>query len=137
VTTFADGPAAGVRLVLGRAPWLLRVVRSAAGEWDALDQLGDTPRPGETISVYYRASDVLRYHVLMVKRSQSGWRESADYKLLSEQPPESVVRDTAAWQKWCQHEGRQAMLATHKLTALEQQAQAALANVKALEGSDE
>jgi len=40
---FLDGPADGVELRLMRTPIMLRVVRSAGGTWDALDQPDDTP----------------------------------------------------------------------------------------------
>lgn len=47
-----DGPANGVSLDLMRAPIMLRVVRDRAGNWDALDQLADEPKRGETIFLY-------------------------------------------------------------------------------------
>lgn len=53
MTRFEDGPAAGVNLSLRRAPMFLRVVQNnQTGEWDALDQLDDTPEKNETIFVY-------------------------------------------------------------------------------------
>lgn len=52
---FLDGPAQGVSLMLRNAPETLRVVRSSAGDWDALDEPGDEPREDETIFVYRRS----------------------------------------------------------------------------------
>ncbi len=51
MTSFLDGPAAGQRLMLKRAPRFIRVV-THGGKFDALDQLGDVPLPSEAIHVY-------------------------------------------------------------------------------------
>lgn len=103
--TFRDGPARGQVLQLKRAPRLLRVVCSKSGEWDALDQLGDTPAAGESITVYQLdPSTVSRYHLLCGRgkggRNASGWYLRAEYFVLSEQPADEQVRDNAAWQAW-------------------------------------
>src|SRR5262245_61519854 len=50
---FLDGPAAGVDLLLLRAPLFLRVTRRSL-EWDALDQFDDLPGADEEIIVYRR-----------------------------------------------------------------------------------
>ncbi len=100
---FLDGPAEGVTLRLRRAPLVLRAVRSPAGEWDALDQLGDRPRPSETIVVYVRASAVTQYHLLVrgKNRQAGGWYLDAKYRLLGEQPSDAEARDVALWRAWC------------------------------------
>lgn len=99
---FLDGPAKDVKLRLRRAPLVLRAVRSPSGEWDALDQLGDAPRPGETIVVYVRASDVGSYHLCVrgKNRAAGGWYLDARYRVLDEQPADDQVRETAAWRAW-------------------------------------
>lgn len=53
MTTFTDGPAAAIQLNISRTPIYLRVVHDiATDQWDALDQLADTPKPTEEIHVY-------------------------------------------------------------------------------------
>lgn len=54
MTSFAGGPAAGVSLLLRRAPLYLRAVTGPDGKWDALDLLDDAPAPNETVVAYRR-----------------------------------------------------------------------------------
>lgn len=102
MVNFLDGPAAGKRLALKRIPILLRVVQSANGEWDALDQISDTPRPGEKIFVYRRRDDhpIQKYHLYCARGRGSGWYWEAWYSVLPEQPGDEHVRETKAWQEW-------------------------------------
>lgn len=101
MTTFLDGPAAGIALELTRAPLLLRVVVNKAGQWDALDQLEDQPRPGETIHVYQQASFDGRVHLYRRgKGARSGWLTIASYRLFPRQPADQEIRTTAAWRAW-------------------------------------
>lgn len=94
---FLDGPAAGVTLQLRRAPVLLRAVGNQGGDWDALDQLDDTPDAGERIAVYIQVAGTLRrWH-----QRPGGCYEGADYRLLAPQPADELVRSTDAWRKWC------------------------------------
>lgn len=102
---FIDGPAAGQALSLARAPLLLRVVCSAKGDWDALDQLGDTPKPGETIHVYRRESHKGSYFWDgrgKGGRRTGGFSQIATYRHLPDQPGDQHTRDTAAWRSWCE-----------------------------------
>lgn len=102
MVSFLLGPAGGISLALRRAPKLLRVVRSASGEWDALDQLDDEPRPREEIFVYQldETIPVERFHVCRSPRSSSGWYVRAQYLYLLNQPLDSDVRTTVAWRAW-------------------------------------
>lgn len=104
MVSFLDGPAKGVVLQLRRVPMLLRVVQDRGGAWDALDQLDDEPRRGESIHVYRRRDDlqVGKYHLLTSRprRAGSGWYWMASYCVLPEQPTDDQVRNTAAWQSW-------------------------------------
>jgi len=102
-----DGPAAGKILDLQRAPLLLRVVIGPRGAVDALDQLGDEPHAKETIHVYRRINQATRYHLKMRCRSQSGWRASAQYELLDEQPDQETARETSLWRAWAVEAARQ------------------------------
>lgn len=104
MTTFLDGPAQGQHLSLRRSPLYLRVVCDAAGHWDALDQIDDTPAPGETIHAYRRAGAATVCHLLIRGNRdgrRSGWYSSAQYLHLREQPSATELRDTALWQAWC------------------------------------
>ncbi|HEX8914395.1 MAG TPA: hypothetical protein VF796_18755 [Humisphaera sp.] len=104
--TFTDGPAAGVELSLARQPLLLRVVRSAGGEWDALDQLDDVARPRERIFLY-RLTAPAQFHGWIDFRTPGGFRRgqrlvSAAYAAVPDPPADAVLRDNAAWAAWCE-----------------------------------
>jgi hypothetical protein len=104
MVNFTGGPAAGESLILRRAPLLLRVVRSAAGEWDALDMLDDAPKPRESVHVYRMVADRGAMHLSY--RTPGGYRRGtrsawADYAYLADQPADADVRDTARWRAWC------------------------------------
>ena len=101
MSRFADGPAAGVFLAIARAPLFLRVVKADGGEWDALDQLDDQPRPGETITVYLRASEPALIHVDLSNPRRGYWMQSAEYRVLVQQPPRDRIDGTENWQEWC------------------------------------
>jgi hypothetical protein len=98
---FLDGPASAVVLDLKRAPRYLRVVRSNRGNFDALDQLDDSPKLTEQIFVYKMAEWHGVYHLRCSRRSASGFYPRADYRLNAEQPAEPVLRDTQQWRDWC------------------------------------
>jgi hypothetical protein len=108
MTTFLDGPAKDAVLMLKRSPLLLRVVRDPRGEWDALDQLDDTPRAEESIAVYARRGEAGSVHICSRGRrgAGSGWFSAATYLHVAAPPPEAVLRDTARWREWCQDEAR-------------------------------
>jgi hypothetical protein len=97
VVTFLDGPAAGVVLMLRRAPLYLRAVRdSQDGEWDALDRLGDEATSVERVTVYRRVGKARGCHI-----RPGGRFAMADYRVLTEQPPAEVTRSTNLWRAWC------------------------------------
>lgn len=105
MTEFLDGPAAGVNLTLRRAPLFLRVTKDADGNFDALDQLEDTPRLDEEITVYYKTVDHGMIHLNMRDRKGKhcgGWRAMAKYRLFAEQPVEEIVRSKVKWRNWCE-----------------------------------
>lgn len=110
-TTFIDGPAAGASLMLHRAPVYLRVVIDASsGGVDALDQLDDVPAPGESLHAYQwdHADPALsRFHIRCSRGSKtpSGWYESANYRLVPDQPSDEIMRDVSKWREWCQGRG--------------------------------
>lgn len=101
MTQFIDGPAAGETLFLKRAPEFLRAVRNARGEWDALDQLGDTPASDETIVVYQLDGPTGWCHINR-GRHGSGMFVTAQYRVLDPQPADDEVRSTTAWRTWAQ-----------------------------------
>lgn len=98
MTRFVDGPAAGVTLMLRRAPLYLRAVRDAKGEWDALDQLTDAAEPDETIVVYRREGEPTWCHVCRVKGG--GVFRGGTYRVVDPQPDDRLVRYTTAWREW-------------------------------------
>jgi hypothetical protein len=110
MSTFFGGRAEGVNLSLRRSPWLLRVVEDSKGQFDALDQLDDAPKPHEKIYVYKRVSEVMEGFIDGVdsrgRRTGSSF-SSATYKYLGDdmQPDDGVMRDAARWQEWCQENG--------------------------------
>lgn len=96
---FIDGPAAGETLLLKRAPMFLRVVQDPTGKWDALDQPGDTPKPDERIHAYVIKGRAGVCHIN--KRGPgSGFYASAEYRFVTNQPVEPVMRNTARWRGW-------------------------------------
>ena len=99
--TFVDGPAAGVSLSLQRTPMLLRVVTEACGAVDALDQLDDEPRPGESICVYQIVG--LPRRGIACSRGK-GCRPFvvAEYRLCSDQPIGDEARD--GWPEWAEQQ---------------------------------
>lgn len=109
---FLDGPAAGVVLACSRAPHFLRVVhatdsRESEQEWDALDQLTDTPRHGEKVYVYRKTEDHGWVHY--DGRDKNGRRfgrteQCADYRLHESQPDDATLRNNAKWAGWAQAE---------------------------------
>lgn len=101
--TFTNGPAAGVSLSCVRAPLYLRVVRSRTGEWDALDQISDTPKATETITAYRRVGSAGSMHLSYSTPSGPVAGRSgaiAEYELCAEQPSDEVARDNEAWRNW-------------------------------------
>ena len=107
MTRFLDGPAARVSLMIRRAPPFLRVVEShRKGEWDALDQVDDEPRPKETIYAYRRTKKPGVCHIKATRRSASGWYPMADYSFVAEQPADEVMRSRETWRAWCVEQAR-------------------------------
>lgn len=83
-----------------------RVVQSSGGEWDALDQLDDEPKPRERIFVYRR---VEHHGVAFLDwrskggRRQGGMSHLARYQFLDPQPCDTApLRTTAGWRGWCE-----------------------------------
>jgi hypothetical protein len=99
---FVDGPADGKTLMLRRCPGLLRVVKSGVDEWDALDQLTDTPQSEEQIFIYRRLDDPppSKFHLYGGRKGTTGWYVSASYSLLEEQPADEDMRTNERWQRW-------------------------------------
>jgi hypothetical protein len=82
MTSFIDGPAKGQCLLLKRSPQLLRVVE-LNGKWDALDQPGDEPRPGEKVYDYELAGQSGTCHINAGRRS--GFYPISKYRVAPKQ----------------------------------------------------
>lgn len=102
-TYFLDGPAQGKSLNLRRLPHFLRVVISADGTVDALDQLDDVCASSETPHVYRMEGSVGRA-IFCSRGHGCRTEEIADYRYHDQQPEESVLRDNDAWAEWATKE---------------------------------
>lgn len=98
--SFICGPAAGKILMLRRMPYFLRVVIDGRGTIDALDQLSDRPRDGETIYVYRRQKFMGNAHV-SISRGRGGFFKVGEYQYFENQPAQSEVFDQDNWVSWC------------------------------------
>lgn len=97
------GPADGESFACGRAPRLLRVVRSPRGKWDCLDLLDDEPRPNERVHLY----ELMRGGpgAFICGRglgSSAGFHADGAYDFVISCWGEldEVVRDTASWREF-------------------------------------
>ncbi len=103
MTSFEDGPAKGKALGLRRTPVFLRVVQNRKGEWDALDQLGDSASAGETAYVYELAS--FDGSVIICARGKGGGRFGlARYRMYAVQPPQETLLSNTEWAEWARAE---------------------------------
>jgi len=103
--TFTDGPAEGATLSLRRTPIFLRVVVDAKGVVDALDQLDDEIRPGETAFVYRIDEDGRRGFVCS-RGKGGGCRRMATYRLHTEQADQATLSDNELWGEWTESTGK-------------------------------
>lgn len=107
MTTFLDGPAAGVTLALASAPTVLRVVRDrVTGQWDGLDQDHDKPKPTEEI-FYYRREGPLA-GLACSRGKGGGCFPIAKYRFDPPKPPAppkivAVTPGTPEWLDWRRH----------------------------------
>lgn len=103
-----DFPEFGPPLLLSRTPKYLRFVRSAAGEWDALDQLDDAPAADEAVIVGvldgYTSLHIDRVDA-KTRRRVGEWLKMLQYKLHDAQPPDDVLRDNDRWREWAMSQG--------------------------------
>lgn len=101
MTIFNDGPAQGQKLMLKRAPFFLRVVRDGNGKFDALDQLDDSPAPGERLFAYVIIGLPGSCHV-RAAGNRGGFFVMANYGVANPQPDDATMRDQDAWSSWCE-----------------------------------
>lgn len=105
-SSFYDGPAKGCHLELRRTPVFLRVVIDQQGEVDALDQLDDEAREGETVHVYHLKEKPATAFVCSRGRGGSSCRgvRIATYHFYPTQPSQDLLRDNEAWGRWVMEE---------------------------------
>lgn len=101
MTIFNGGPANGKVLNLKRSPLYLRVTQ-AGDRFDALDQLSDEPRQGETVFAYHRSCEPGMMHI-NAKGGAGGFFSFATYGYIAEQPSLAELMDTTLWREWCRH----------------------------------
>jgi len=106
MTTFTNGPAHGVTLMLRRTPFLLRVTFNPhvqKDQWDALNYLEDRPEKHETLYAYKVSKFRGGVHLLIrgKNRKAGGFYQNADYEYVQEQPSDEIMRDEEKWSEWC------------------------------------
>lgn len=101
IVHFLDGPPeiVAASLTLQRTPEYLRVVVAPDGKVDALDQLDDTPREGETIYAYRRLGTAPSGEAFVCGRGQgaSGCYQIVGYGHTEEIHPTALAA-TDRWQ---------------------------------------
>ena len=96
-----DGPAQGEYDTF-RAPTLLRAVVGQRGRKDVLNEVMDTPRPRETVSVYHRVK-IDQSGTWMCVRGKGGGcylERRAWYEHLPDVDGD-LLRDADEWRAWC------------------------------------
>jgi hypothetical protein len=108
MTRFVNGPAAGITLGLRRAPLYLRVARmddvDGKVTWDALDQLDDKVRPGETLYAYRKVPGSDQGVVCIRRAKGGGCFHMAEYSVVEPQPDQDTMRHAGRWRRWCEVE---------------------------------
>lgn len=102
MSSFTNGPAHAVKLMLRRAPKFIRVTEHA-GEFDALYQLSDEPQPSESLFAYERIGAPMSYHIRLSGKAKagSGFYQDAEYAYITKQPDDATMRERERWQQWC------------------------------------
>lgn len=99
-------------LHLQRAPLFLRFVMRGT-DWstlNALDQLDDAPKPGETVYAAVKVDSAGMHVDRVVNRRRVGeWYQTATYELVPDQPDQEILQDATEWKAWAtaQHAARQ------------------------------
>lgn len=97
---FIDGPANGAELSLRRAPKYLRVVVGINGLVDALDQKEDKPTKEESVHAYIQCWRSYHFGWMCTRNSGCFIVGDFNYKFMSEQPSDEVIRDLSSWEQW-------------------------------------
>lgn len=95
-----DGPAAGARMLLKRAPKYLRIVIDQENKVDALDQKDDEPSANERVYAYIMIEGTYFSGFVCGSTIASGFFVSAEYSICKEQPDDSTLRNLSKWEKW-------------------------------------
>lgn len=105
MTKFENGPAAGVTLMLRRAPVFLRVTQRG-GKFDALDQLDDRPHEREKLTAY-ALKERPGWASIRASNGGGGFFPVATYEVIEAAPDDATMRDETAWRAWCEAHGPQ------------------------------
>ncbi|HXJ12700.1 MAG TPA: hypothetical protein VNH19_10545, partial [Candidatus Limnocylindrales bacterium] len=84
----------------------IAICKKGREEWDALDQVTDSPQPHEKIFVYRKVADHGMVHIC-AGRGRGGYFAHAEYELYQPQPHEDAVRRNEDWQTWAHETYRQ------------------------------
>ncbi len=103
------------------------MVRSRQGNWDALDQLDDTPKPTEEIFLYALTEKPGWMHLCIRGKGKAAgvFYTTGRYRHVALQIPDATLRDTQAWRTWCQK--------NHEFFKLKEGCEASLAALEAKE----
>lgn len=107
-------PLCRTSLSLKRTPRYLRFtfrgLASCSQNWDALDQLEDTPEEWEQLFAGKLTSRGTMHLDRVVNGRRVGeWHATAEYTPIDPQPTDDVMRDRAKWQRWCLEQEQQAL----------------------------
>lgn len=105
MTTFENGPAHGVTLMLQRSPYFLRVTYDGK-HYDALDQLDDVAKPDEALYLYRITAAPSWCHIRAAKNAafKSGRYSVAHYEFVETQPAAEIMRHNPAWVGWVEQQ---------------------------------
>lgn len=85
--------------MLKRIPSCLRVTQDG-DKFDALNELHDKPMASETLYAYELIGNVMGHACVRASGGRGGIYPLAHYRLVQNQPPEVIMRDTLLWRQW-------------------------------------
>lgn len=101
-----DSPIFRGSLSLKRVPKYLRFCwrgnSGCAKNWDALDQIEDTPESYETcVAAVLQSRGTMHVDRTVKGRRVGEWHGTATYEVFDPQPSQEIMHDNAKWREWC------------------------------------